>query len=413
MQVISNEQRIQILSDLVSIKSVNGDELQVATYLKQLLSEYDIEAKIIELPEEGRANLVAEIGEGKPVLGISGHMDVVDAGDIDKWTHPPYELTEDDGKLYGRGSSDMKSGLAGYVIALIEIKENKLLKKGTVRLMATSGEELGQIGSSAYYEDGYMEDIEALMISEPSNKIINYANKGSMNVKVSSLGVSSHSSMPFAGKSAIDPLLGFIEDVKIRVEEEAKNTEATAFDFKDWLKGSFEGMDIDFDETSKYLNNTLMTNTVIDAGNQVNSVPEKAVAYFNVRTVPEFNNTRVKEIFNEVLKEHNENGGELNLDWELDLDSAITDGNNLLVDIHQQVAEEYFGEKYPAYPTTGVTDASNLIKGKPMSYPFVVFGPGEISVVHKVDEYVEKNLYLKFTDLYQDIIVRFTNEFEG
>lgn len=413
MQVISNEQRIQILSDLVSIKSINGDELQVATYLKQLLSEYGIEAKIIELPEEGRANLIAEIGEGKPVLGISGHMDVVDAGDLDKWTHPPYELTEDNGKLYGRGTGDMKAGLAGYVIALIEIKEQNLLKKGTIRLMATAGEELGQIGSKTFYEQGYMEDVDGLMVSEPANKIINYANKGSMNAKVTSLGTSAHSSMPFAGESAIDPLLAFIDDVKVKVEKEAESTEVSAFDFKGWLKGSFGDKDLDFDKLSSYLNNTLLTNTVIQAGNQINSVPEKAVAYFNVRTVPEFNNTRVKEIFDKELKAHNEKGAELAVDWELDLESAITDGNNLLIELHQELAEEYFGEKYPIHPTTGVTDASNLIKGKPTSFPFAVFGPGETSMAHQTDEYVEKDLYFKFTDLFQDIIVRFTSEYEG
>lgn len=72
---------------------------------------------------EHRANFVAEIGSGSPILALSGHMDVVDAGNQDNWTYPPFQLTEKDDKLYGRGTTDMKGGLMALVIALIELKE--------------------------------------------------------------------------------------------------------------------------------------------------------------------------------------------------------------------------------------------------------------------------------------------------
>ncbi|MEJ7490660.1 M20/M25/M40 family metallo-hydrolase, partial [Staphylococcus pettenkoferi] len=88
-----------------------------------------------------RANLIASIGDGHPVVGISGHMDVVSEGDYGDWTYPPFELTEQDGFLYGRGTSDMKAGLAALVIAMIDIHERGLLEKGTIKLMATAGEE--------------------------------------------------------------------------------------------------------------------------------------------------------------------------------------------------------------------------------------------------------------------------------
>lgn len=100
--------------------------------------------------------MVAEIGSGSPVFGISGHMDVVSPGDESKWATDPFVLTEKEGKLYGRGANDMRSGLAALAIAIIDIKENDSLQKGTVRFMATTGEEVGGAGAKKLYEEGYM-----------------------------------------------------------------------------------------------------------------------------------------------------------------------------------------------------------------------------------------------------------------
>ncbi|MGK9070581.1 M20/M25/M40 family metallo-hydrolase, partial [Staphylococcus warneri] len=116
MSVFSKEDKIQILSDMIEINTENDNELEVCKYLKSLLSKYDIDSKILEV-DDNRANLIAEIGDGSPKLGISGHMDVVDAGDHNEWKHDPFKLTEEDGKLYGRGTTDMKGGLAALVIA--------------------------------------------------------------------------------------------------------------------------------------------------------------------------------------------------------------------------------------------------------------------------------------------------------
>ena len=81
--------------------------------------------------------------------------------------HTDVQLTEDNGNLYGRGA-DMKSGLAALAIALIEIKESDQLNKGTIKFMATVGEEMEQAGSAQLYEKGYAEDLDALLIAEPS-----------------------------------------------------------------------------------------------------------------------------------------------------------------------------------------------------------------------------------------------------
>lgn len=83
MSKITETEVVRILSNLISIKSVNENEIEVCNYLKELLDKHGITAKIIKLSET-RANLVAEIGNNGPVLGISGHMDVVSEGDVSK-----------------------------------------------------------------------------------------------------------------------------------------------------------------------------------------------------------------------------------------------------------------------------------------------------------------------------------------
>ena len=143
---LTNGEKIKILSDLVAIKTVNDNEIKIAKYFQELFDKSDIDSHLDELSKT-RANLIASIGSGKPVIGVSGHIDVVDEGNHNDWTYDPFTLTEDNGYLYGRGAADMKSGLAALAIALIEIKKSNSLKKGTIKFMATVGEEIEQAGS--------------------------------------------------------------------------------------------------------------------------------------------------------------------------------------------------------------------------------------------------------------------------
>lgn len=119
---------INMLQDVIQIQSENGNEEAVAKYYQDVLNDHGIDSKLITY-SEGRSSLVAEIanGEGK-VLVLSGHMDVVSSGDKDQWTHPPFSGDIEDGIIWGRGASDMKSGLTALVIAFIKLKESGRFK---------------------------------------------------------------------------------------------------------------------------------------------------------------------------------------------------------------------------------------------------------------------------------------------
>ena len=125
MSTFSEEEKLQILADMVEIRTENDNEIEVCQYLQKLLSKHDIDSNILKVNDK-RANIVAEIGSGSPVLAISGHMDVVTSGDENEWTYPPFELTEKDGKLYGRGTSDMKVALQHLSFHLLSLKKKML-----------------------------------------------------------------------------------------------------------------------------------------------------------------------------------------------------------------------------------------------------------------------------------------------
>lgn len=407
--MFSTEEKIQFLHDLVAIDSVNGKEKEVAEYIQKFLNQYDISSEIIDLGD-GRADLIANYGSGKPVIGISGHMDVVAAGDVKDWDFDPFKLTEHEGKLYGRGAVDMKGGVAAFVFALIQIKEENLLEKGSIRLMLTAAEESVQTGSAHFHQNNYMDDVDALIIGEPTGNVINTANKGSMNFTIHSKGRAAHSSIPRVGRNAITPLLKFVLRIEEAMEEAIKNVEFSSFDFSDVIVnfGGVEGDEEGNKVLNEFLRSTFLTNSMFTGGIQINSVPDVASASFNVRTVNEFDNEKVKALFNKVLEEFND--ADFNLEMSLDLAPAITTGENDFVELAHRLGEDIIGREFKVGPTTGVTDASNLLLSKDEDFKFVIMGPGQTSLAHQVNEYVSKDDYLNYIDLYVQLITQYANK---
>src|SRR5699024_8662995 len=159
MSKFTDQEKIQILEDLISIKSVNNNEIEVCEYLQKLLAEHDINSDIIKI-NDSRANLVAEIGKDGPILGISGHMDVVCAVDESKRTYDPFKLTEVAVQQHCRRSADNKSDIAALDNSMIDIHDQNILQHGKIRLLATAGAEIVGEGPNAFQDKGYINDVE-------------------------------------------------------------------------------------------------------------------------------------------------------------------------------------------------------------------------------------------------------------
>ncbi|EGP9130244.1 ArgE/DapE family deacylase [Listeria monocytogenes] len=377
---MERERKIQILKDIVNIDSTNGHEEQVANYLQKLFAEYGIESEKVQYDVD-RASLVSEIGsnDGK-VLAFSGHMDVVDAGDVSKWKFPPFEAAEHEGKIYGRGATDMKSGLAAMVIAMIELHEEKQKLNGKIRLLATVGEEVGELGAEQLTQKGYADDLDGLIIGEPSGHRIVYAHKGSINYTVKSTGKNAHSSMPEFGVNAIDNLLLFYNEVEKFVKS--------------------------IDATNEILGDFIHNVTVIDGGNQVNSIPEKAQLQGNIRSIPEMDNETVKQVLVKIINKLNKQENvKLELIFDYDKQPVFSDKNSDLVHIAKSVASDIVKEEIPLLGISGTTDAAEFTKAK-KEFPVIIFGPGN-ETPHQVNENVSIENYLEMVDVYKRIATEF------
>jgi succinyl-diaminopimelate desuccinylase len=142
---IRKKELVDLTTRLVQLPTENppGNEKAAAQFLKPLLSMMGFRVKILLSPQ-GRWNLIAERRWGKDgrTLIFNGHLDVVPAGDPSQWKYPPFQGKLHKGRIYGRGASDMKSGIASFIHALSMIDRSKIhLHQGAVILHLVSDEE--------------------------------------------------------------------------------------------------------------------------------------------------------------------------------------------------------------------------------------------------------------------------------
>ena len=376
---MNKDKKIEILRDILKIRTINSNEEEVAIYLKELLKEYGIESEIVNY-SPSRSSLVADLKKGQGrTLGISGHMDVVDIEDENKWTYPPFAAEIVDGKIYARGAVDMKAGLAALVIAMIEIKEEDLDFNGKIRLLATVGEEIGMYGSKDLYEKGYADELDGVLIAEPtSKKSAVYSQKGSILYEIIAHGRAAHSSMPEEGINALELLVDYINLANKEFE-------------KIFSKGE-----------NKVLGKSLNAHTVINGGGQINSIPEKVVMKANARIVPEVPGEVFLKTVNDCIEKINsQSEGYLELNVIQDLPAVESAKDNDLIKAIEEVNKEV-----KAMPTTGATDAANFSRvGKKID--LAVYGPGEPSLAHTIDENLPVDEYLEYIEACKQIILKY------
>ncbi|HCD7206657.1 TPA: ArgE/DapE family deacylase, partial [Staphylococcus aureus] len=402
----SEKEKVQLLADIVELQTENNNEIDVCNYLKNLFDKYNIKSEILKVNEH-RANIVAEIGYGSPILALSGHMDVVDAGNHDNWSYPPFQLTEKDGKLYGRGTTDMKGGLMALVVSLIELKEQNELPHGTIRLLATAGEEKEQEGAKLLADKGYLDDVDGLIIAEPTGSGIYYAHKGSMSCKVTATGKAVHSSVPFIGDNAIDTLLEFYNLFKEKYSELKKQDTKHELDVAPMFK-SLIGKEIS-EEDANYASGLTAVCSIINGGKQFNSVPDEASLEFNVRPVPEYDNDFIEPFFQNIINDVDSQ--KLSLDIPSNHRPVTSDKNSKLITTIKDVASSYV-DKDDIFVSAlvGATDASSFLGDNKDNVDLAIFGPGNPLMAHQIDEYIEKDMYLKYIDIFKEASIKYLKE---
>lgn len=378
---MENSKRLKVLTDICAMKTINGDEKLVADYLSDLFKESAISSSFLEYGPN-RANLITEIGSktSEKVLAFSGHMDVVDPGNLSEWVSDPFKPEVRDGNLYGRGTCDMKSGLAAMAIAMIELTEEQVPLNGRIRLLGTVGEEVGELGAEQLTKEGYVDDVTSMIIGEPTGYEVVYTHKGSINFQVDSKGKSSHSSMPQLGINAIDHLVDFYTQANQAFRKEV--------------------------HTDEVLGDFIYNVTLISGGEQINSIPDSASLQGNIRTIPEYDNAEVIQKMQDIIDALNKEATyTLTLTINANKISVKSQKDSEIALIAKSVAEAATKQEVPLGGISPTTDAAEFIKA-PKEFPIIVFGPGN-DTPHQVNEYVNVQNYLDMIDIYKEIAKKY------
>ncbi|MCF6160526.1 MAG: ArgE/DapE family deacylase [Furfurilactobacillus sp.] len=380
---MNQEEKLKLLSDLIGVPSVNGREREVALILQSFLKSHGITAHLIDYDTD-RSNLIASYGDKKtPVLGFSGHMDVVTANEKE-WQSFPFALTAVGDHLIGRGTADQKAGVAAQAIALAELADAHAKLNGQVRLLFTVGEEVGEYGAQQLTELGYADDLSGLVISEPSSQDVWYANQGSIDYTVVSTGKTSHSSMPDLGVNALDNLVTFYNALQQALQSHQEESP---------ILGKFHN-----------------SVTTFHAGDQVNTIPNHAELQGNARTIPEFDNTAFIALITNAVNRLNESSS-MNLGLTINFNKmpVVSGKDSPLVHQTVDIAQEITGKNLQVIGMVGTTDSSEFIKAK-THFPIIVYGPGITQQAHQPNEFVSKRAYFQSIDVYRELAKRFLNK---
>jgi len=330
-----------------------------------------------------RANLVARLkGLGnKKSLVFCGHMDTVSIGEI-PWEHEPFGAEEIDGCIYGRGSSDMKGGLAALIMAMIEVSKSGITLEGDLIFAATAGEEVDCIGANTMVADGILSDAGAMVIAEPSEGEIFVTHKGALWLEVISYGKTAHGSMPEHGINAIDNMNCFI------------NTLHDKFKFKY--------------EEDILLGGPTLNIATISGGVQVNVVPDMCKLQIDIRTVPGQNHQEILSDIKILLAEI-ESSSNAKFDVKVFNDKVALKNKtgDQFVKLALDTATELFGYEYKEKGVTYCTDASIFVLSLNNDLSVIICGPGEETQAHKPDEYLKTSKYIDSIKLYKEIALRY------
>ena len=367
---------------LIRCPSVTPDEGGALTLLADELTAAGFECQRVD--RGGIPNLFARWGAkgAARTFGFNGHTDVVPPGDPASWTHPPFSGHEEDGWIWGRGATDMKSGVAAFVAAAIDFV-TRTPPDGALILTITGDEEgAGRDGTLALLDwmAAQGEQMTVCLVGEPSNpdrmgEMIKIGRRGSITVHIQAHGLQGHAAYPHRVRNPLHALVRLLDDLV-----------ATPLD-----QGTAH-----FDPSGLQV-------TTIDCGNPAaNVVPEKARATLNIR----FNDLHSGESLERMIRDKAAAiSAETRVDFAITIDIS---GESFLtqpgpfVDLVAGVVREDTGLD-PVLSTSGGTSDARFVKDHCPVLEFGLVG----HFMHQVDERVPADQVRQLARIYGRILERY------
>lgn len=359
---IARGDAVALTRELVRIDSRNPSlvpggpgETAVARALHAILSEWGFESDMRDVAP-GRPNVVARLGRaGGRSLLFNGHLDVVG---IDGMTHAPFDAEEREGRIYGRGSCDMKAGVAAMCAAAVRAVDAGL--EGTIGVAAVADEEFESIGTRALIEAGVRAD--AAIVTEPTRLCIMPAHLGFVWLEVITHGHAAHGSRWDLGVDAIRHAGLFL----------------AALD-------AFDGEQLSA-RAHPLLGRPSVHASLIEGGTGMSTYPERCAVKIERRTIPGETPAQVRReiemLCDDVARRHSKFRADVKVTFAQEPSDVAADAPivRALGDALRTSDEAVHVEGMTAWTDAALLNAAGI--------PAICFGPGDISLAHAATEYV-------------------------
>lgn len=365
----------QLTRDLLHFNTINppGMERECARFLGKRLEDAGFAVTYHEFAEH-RTSVVATIGgnQTKPPICFTGHIDIVPLG-VAKWMRDPFAGETDGDKLFGRGATDMKSGIAAFVIAAIKLAPH-LKNTAGVTIVLTASEEVGCEGAKYLADTKLLDRAGAIVVAEPTSNFPYVGHKGLIWFEIETKGKTAHASMPEQGENAILKMGKVIEKLE-------------HFDWKHQC-----GVDC-----HHVMGKPTVNVATIHGGLNTNSVPDSAKMTVDMRTVPGIDHVHLCRSLESLV-------GNLGSVRKIVETPPLYSEHDEWIESVYFAATPYVGARPTAKTIMFSTDGADLRRGYAATtegaIPTVILGPGEPSLAHQTDEWCSLNRIDQSVDLF-------------
>jgi succinyl-diaminopimelate desuccinylase len=375
---VSEEFLISLAQEMVRIPTVNppGNERPLAERLLKVMTEGGLTSILYPLSPE-RASVVGRVkGTGaRPALAMVGHIDTVATGAL-PWSFDPFAGEITDGKLRGRGASDMKSGTAAMLAMAIALVDAGVQLEGDLIIACTAGEEVDCAGAISLLEQSVFDGVGAIVIPEPSDLTVYRAEKGALWLKLVAFGKTSHGSMPRQGYNAIGLMMRWLQRLETLSFSQQSNS----------LLGS----------------PTLSLGT-ISGGIKTNVVPDRCEATVDLRTLPGEDHRKLVEEIKRLASEETPSGVRpTEVTVLTDRPAVEIPPDDPLVRATEESVRQVTGRAAEVTGAPYFSDAAVLIPA--LQVPTVLCGPGKPELAHQPDEYVDISAMIQASRIYMTLV---------
>src|SRR4051812_32389572 len=359
--------------ELLAFNTINppGMERACARHLGAILEAAGYSVAYHEFAE-GRTSLIAQIGgdSERPPLCFTGHIDTVPLGAA-HWSHDPFAGETDGDRVYGRGSTDMKAGIAAFVAAAVELAPHLSRGPGLV-LVITAGEEIGCEGAKYLADHKLLGRAGAIVVAEPTANYPYVGHKGLAWFEVETTGVTAHGSMPEVGDNAIVKMAGVIQDLQ-------------HFRFPV--------------ESHAVMGKPSLNIGTIRGGLNTNSVPDEARITVDTRTVPGIDHVHLCKSLASLVAPRGASVRKI-----VDTAALYTEPQTEWVQRVFEASAPFAGGRPAAKTFTFSTDGADLKRGFGGAIPAVVLGPGEPTLAHQTDEWCSMTRIDQSAELFRNLM---------